>query len=325
MIDALAVPHLRVRGLLLPDLRRELVAPAETARLAAVHPGGELRLLRLVGPALRPAARRRRRSSTSSPAVAIHRHQRRDAAPRCCSASRWSANLGVLGYFKYYGFFVTSVANALARVGHRRSTRRCSRSSLPGRDLVLHVPGAQLHDRHLPRRAPSRRRCSTSRVYLSFFPHLVAGPIVRAREFAAAARRARRPAPRSTSRAAFWLIFVGLFKKVVIVELPRHRDRRPGVRATRTRTPRSEILVGDLRATRSRSTPTSAATPTSPSAARCCSASASRRTSTRRTRAHVAPGLLAALAHHAVALAARLPLHPARRQPRRRAARRTAT
>ena len=38
-----------------------------------------------------------------------------------------------------------------------------------------------------------------------------------------------------------------------------------------------------------------------------------------------APGLLAALAHDAVALAARLPLHPARRQPRRAARRPTAT
>ena len=39
----------------------------------------------------------------------------------------------------------------------------------------------------------------------------------------------------------------------------------------------------------------------------------------------VAAGLLAPLAHDAVALAARLPLHPARRQPRRRGWSRTAT
>ena len=101
-------------------------------------------------------------------------------------------------------------------------------------------------------------------------------------------------------------------------------DRRPGVRRARrarpARPPRRR-----LRATPSRSTPTSPATPTSPSAARCCSASASRRTSTRPYRALLDPGLLAALAHDAVALAARLPLHPARRQPRRRARRRTAT
>ena len=34
-------------------------------------------------------------------------------------------------------------------------------------------------------------------------------------------------------------------------------------------------------------------------------------------RAHGLPRVLAALAHHAVAVPARLPLHPARRQPRR--------
>ena len=32
------------------------------------------------------------------------------------------------------------------------------------------------------RATPSRRRCLDFAVYLSFFPHLVAGPIVRARE-----------------------------------------------------------------------------------------------------------------------------------------------
>ena len=41
--------------------------------------------------------------------------------------------------------------------------------------------------------------------------------------------------------------------------------------------------------------------------------------------AHQPAGLLAPLAHHALALAARLPVHPARRQPARRRGRPTAT
>ena len=51
-------------------------------------------------------------------------------------------------------------------------------------------------------------------VYLSFFPHLVAGPIVRASEFLPQIRDRIRP--NVDVGKAFWLIAMGLFKKVVI-------------------------------------------------------------------------------------------------------------
>jgi len=52
-------------------------------------------------------------------------------------------------------------------------------------------------------------------VYLSFFPHLVAGPIVRAVEFLPQLRQ--RPDPRYIEASrAFRLIIAGLFKKVVV-------------------------------------------------------------------------------------------------------------
>jgi D-alanyl-lipoteichoic acid acyltransferase DltB (MBOAT superfamily) len=52
-------------------------------------------------------------------------------------------------------------------------------------------------------------------VYLAFFPHLVAGPIVRSEELIPQIRRTRDSHAIDLSRAAF-LIFGGLFKKVVI-------------------------------------------------------------------------------------------------------------
>jgi D-alanyl-lipoteichoic acid acyltransferase DltB (MBOAT superfamily) len=52
-------------------------------------------------------------------------------------------------------------------------------------------------------------------VYLSFFPHLVAGPIVRAAEFLPQLRERHDPRKVDASRA-FFLIASGLFKKVVI-------------------------------------------------------------------------------------------------------------
>ncbi|MDP9073174.1 MAG: MBOAT family protein, partial [Actinomycetota bacterium] len=51
-------------------------------------------------------------------------------------------------------------------------------------------------------------------VYLSFFPHLIAGPIVRASEFLPQIRGRIRP--KVDLGKAFWLISAGLFKKVVI-------------------------------------------------------------------------------------------------------------
>ena len=52
-------------------------------------------------------------------------------------------------------------------------------------------------------------------LYLSFFPHLLAGPIVRGTELLPQIRRRRDPDAVDYSRA-FWLILAGLFKKVVI-------------------------------------------------------------------------------------------------------------
>ncbi|HYU67270.1 MAG TPA: MBOAT family protein, partial [Jatrophihabitantaceae bacterium] len=52
-------------------------------------------------------------------------------------------------------------------------------------------------------------------VYLSFFPHVVSGPIVRAAEFMPQLKERHDPRKVDASRA-FFLIFTGLFKKVVI-------------------------------------------------------------------------------------------------------------
>ena len=86
------------------------------------------------------------------------------------------------------------------RLLHRQRDRACStRSALgtpswttlhpdpPGGDQLLHVPGDELHDRHLS--AATRADRATSRdfaLFVCFFPHLVAGPIMRAHTLAAA-------------------------------------------------------------------------------------------------------------------------------------------
>ena len=130
-----------------------------------------------VGLALLPAAARHD----------AHRLRRRDLgrrppAPTGAGASPWgsraSALLGLLGWFKYYGFVSVNVDNVCPcrRAGPRRppaAGRRCpspSRSSRSWRSATSSTSTGASSSRPGP---------STSRVYLSFFPHLLAGPIVR--------------------------------------------------------------------------------------------------------------------------------------------------
>jgi alginate O-acetyltransferase complex protein AlgI len=123
-------------------------------------------------------------------------------------------NLGVLGYFKYVDFFVDSVAERLSDVGVHVSdpTLRIilpigiSFFTFQAISYVVDI-GRGVWTRPVP--------LLEFAVYLTFFAHLVAGPIVRAREFIPQIEDT--PDPRFVrSSEAFMLIFRGLFKKVVI-------------------------------------------------------------------------------------------------------------
>ena len=76
-----------------------------------------------------------------------------------------AGNLALLGYFKYYDFFVTSTNNLFASARHRRPARGAL-DRPPGRDLVLHVHGDQLRRRRLSRRLRAHRPREVRRVPL---------------------------------------------------------------------------------------------------------------------------------------------------------------
>lgn len=124
-------------------------------------------------------------------------------------------NLGVLGFFKYYGFFVSSAESLLHSLGLR--------AELPLLQIVLPVgisfftfqAMSYVVDVHR-KRIPATDLLKFS-VYLAFFPQLVAGPIVRAAEFLPQLRRPRDPNQVDASRG-FRLIGGGMFKKVVIAD-----------------------------------------------------------------------------------------------------------
>jgi D-alanyl-lipoteichoic acid acyltransferase DltB (MBOAT superfamily) len=122
-------------------------------------------------------------------------------------------DLVVLGWFKYYGFFVDSVADAAHAVGLDLSPALLeiglpvgiSFFTFHAISYVIDIGRGQLRPLRLDELA----------LYMSFFPHLVAGPIVRASELAPQLR-VRSDPRRIASGEAFRLIAFGLFKKVVV-------------------------------------------------------------------------------------------------------------
>ena len=205
-------------------------------------------------------------------AVAIHRAST-IAARKTLLALALAFDLGLLGYFKYANFFLSSADNLLGMswIAHVVLPVGISFFTFMAISYVVDIYRGILEPASLARFA----------VFQAFFPHLVAGPIVRASELLPQLERPRDPRRVDVSRA-FVLIVVGLFKKVVIANyLATHIVDE--VFAAPNRHSRSRCSSAST-AMPCRSSPTSAATRTSRSASHCCSASSSRRTSPRRTR-----------------------------------------
>jgi alginate O-acetyltransferase complex protein AlgI len=143
-------------------------------------------------------------------------HRALDRGAPTLASRRWvrlgvAVNLGILAWFKYYDFFALQLNNWFHTVG----------VDLPILELVLPVGisfftfQAMSYVIDIGRGDIEPMNIIDFGVYLSFFPQLVAGPIVRASEFAP--QLAERPDPRYVqSSEAFILILSGLFKKVVI-------------------------------------------------------------------------------------------------------------
>ncbi|MHB8466400.1 MAG: MBOAT family O-acyltransferase [Acidimicrobiales bacterium] len=139
---------------------------------------------------------------------------RTDGGRRRAMAATIVADVGLLGWFKYYGFFSVNVTNGLHTLGLG--------SSFPVLDVALPVGISFFTFMGISYVVDSYRRVIEpaplldAAVYLAFFPHLVAGPIVRGSELLPqiGARRVR--AERVDASRAAWLIMAGLAKKVVI-------------------------------------------------------------------------------------------------------------
>src|SRR5262249_42235247 len=126
------------------------------------------------------------------------------------------ANLGLLFYFKYANFFLDSLEQALNALG--------AQASLPVLKVILPI-GISFYTFEAinytidvyRRRVPAERNLANFMLFITFFPHLVAGPIVRARDFLPQTHRRKRwDWPRMQLGVQFFLM--GLFKKLAIAD-----------------------------------------------------------------------------------------------------------
>lgn len=132
-------------------------------------------------------------------------------ARKLCVACSLTASLGILGYFKYANFFLWNIS---AMVG----------ANFQPLDLILPV-GISFYtfqsisyivDVYKGRVAPTHTWLEYA-FFLSFFPALVAGPIVRADYFLPQIRE-NRHATRDEVYMGFWLIILGVVKKAIIAD-----------------------------------------------------------------------------------------------------------
>jgi len=145
-------------------------------------------------------------------ATAIHRRRDARARKRLLLAAV-AGNVALLGYFKYYDFFVTSTNNLFALAGVDVPVEARSIVLPVGISFFTFMGISYVVDVYRGDFTPTG--FGKFAAYLSFFPHLVAGPIVRPGELIPQLDTPRDPRYLDTSRA-FFVIGTGLFMKVVI-------------------------------------------------------------------------------------------------------------
>jgi alginate O-acetyltransferase complex protein AlgI len=138
-----------------------------------------------------------------------------DRVRRGVCAAAVTADLLTLGVFKYYSFFAQSFARVLHDI-HLGMPLPLVTIALPV-GISFFTFQAISYTVDVKRGLIEPPSLLDAAIYLSFFPHLVAGPIVRAREFLPQLATPRDPDHVAVS-SGLTLIAMGLVKKVVIAD-----------------------------------------------------------------------------------------------------------
>ena len=125
-------------------------------------------------------------------------------------------NLGVLGFFKYWGFFAVNLQALLGTMGFAVSLPILHVMLPIGISFYTFMTMSYVIDVYR-REIPATTHPIDFAVFVAYFPHLVAGPILRA-----PALLPQIASPRHISRAQMtegaWLVGWGLFKKVFVAD-----------------------------------------------------------------------------------------------------------
>jgi len=127
-----------------------------------------------------------------------------------------AVNLGLLGVFKYAGFFVNSAVEALTKLGLEADVGTLKIVLPVGISFYTFQTLSYTIDVYR-RRMPAEPSALRFATYVAFFPQLVAGPIERARDLLPQFGRLHAVA-RQALYSGTWLMVWGLFKKVVIAD-----------------------------------------------------------------------------------------------------------
>ncbi len=125
-------------------------------------------------------------------------------------------NLGLLAYFKYAGFLQRTLVEVLDSIGIAWQPAAPDIVLPIGISFYTFMTISYVIDVYLRRSRPARSFLDYA-LYVTFFPHLVAGPIVRATELVPQFEQPRR----ATIDQLGWglaLVVIGLFEKVVIAD-----------------------------------------------------------------------------------------------------------
>jgi alginate O-acetyltransferase complex protein AlgI len=126
------------------------------------------------------------------------------------------ANLGMLGYFKYGQFLLDSFSSLMLSIGVAYHPAHYDIVLPVGISFYTFATMSYTLDVYLRRAAPARNLLDYA-LFVTFFPHLVAGPIMRPTELVPQFAQPRR-ATAEQLRFGLALMTLGLFNKIVLAD-----------------------------------------------------------------------------------------------------------
>lgn len=145
------------------------------------------------------------------------------AVPNLAGKKRWLGvslfvNLGILGFFKYFNFFVDSAVELLQAIGLQPNAPSLHILLPVGISFYTFQTISYSFDIYRGRIEPTNNLLNFA-AYVAFFPQLVAGPIERAQDLLPQIEAEQPPPKPDRVVSALGLILMGLFKKVVIADV----------------------------------------------------------------------------------------------------------